>query len=839
MNKRNKLILLLIVFFSVFLAGCNKDNNDNKPKEEEKENNIQLYKATYQDEYFLDIGDTFNPFLTEYTTGDLTFESSDPEIVSVDEEGNICANALGDVVISMFEDGRYFGSGVFHVINRYDLQYNVTNSLMNELKEKLDAYDSYNYFTFTSHDLSDGKDSSFKLKKSPFYYETNTSSEHKVVKEKSGKYYNLDIKDDRKYIELTATTKEDIENEYKSTVEELINVDSNEIERKYELKKKGDTYTLRFMLIDSNYFYHELIENTFYTTQVEILKNAIMEIQFKLFESKVEVSFTVYIHYITKNIVIDATVVGNMTFDFNNFDEFNDEGYKYSKPLKMEDAYDFGPLNTIPKYGSGYHYGYLEKGTYTCVNDDTNSYIKNGILKLYDSTGQEIVPTCFTDSYLFLTIDVPKDDYYYLLLSGLGASNNHGHLEKITTSHDSKPLASDTGHIENRYDYLEYTYNSLDENEVIKITNNKDYPVYFYTDYIKQFVIADSASFYYTIEGHQDFYINPNDGEYKLYLISSLKDQSNVDLDYSYDFDITVEVLKNDNGTDLENLDLVTEEYGKEYFTGLGLDERCLLLKAEKTGVYSFDCDALVSIDRHDPHKPGFYLEEGEYIVKLTKHYTMFTITKIKYHYIDSSDKDVDVIIPKNGDPSLKVQNVVESQVIKYHFTFDEDTIISYPIEQLKIYDFEDNQVEIPKFPASAFSDFYILTKLKKGDYYFVLTKNINYDSNISIRVYEGEFEYFDIDSTNTIDFGYEYSYQTNNAYFAYYRVYEANADCDLVFDGSVYDTKVYVFDESLEKVSFSSSDRNQRIIHLEEGKKYYIIIKISGINSSITVSKK
>ena len=46
-----------------------------------------------------------------------------------------------------------------------------------------------------------------------------------------------------------------------------------------------------------------------------------------------------------------------------------------------------------------------------------------------------------------------------------------------------------------------------------------------------------------------------------------------------------------------------------------------------------------------------------------------------------------------------------------------------------------------------------------------------------------GRTEYEKYYGTFAVDFGYEYSYQTNNTYFAYYRVYEANADCDLVFD--------------------------------------------------------
>lgn len=840
MRKTKIGFVLLVLVFSFYLFSCGNDNmvidetttDNSEPSfsvtnifDDHPDNSI-----TRQSSYDLIVGDRLNPFNKKFNKDLMTLTSNHPDILSVDESGNVEALSTGSAIITAYKNDEKIDEISFYVRERKEINYNSSDELLEELMDTLSLYDGSNYFSITYFDVDRECKITERFRKSPFYYElsgegTNFGSEeHTKIEVHNDKYFISKINDHSKYIYRERINLEDyIDVSPESFVDE-IDLDIDDFSAKYELNKINNTYILKVSLKDYLPAYRE-VEYATDSVYEKVLGSTIVELQFVCRENSVDINYTVDLHCIDSNLVYDLTYNSSIICSFSSFSEFNDQGYRYGPAKTIEDIYDETDLKTLHyiEGSSNYYYGYLEAGTYAVENPTAMAHISSLYVSIYNDK-KELLNSKLSlhDRWKFCNLfTINESGYYYIAMGYQILDTLDFNLTKLeTNSKTPLPLQSYSGSINSRYDYQEFTYDSQDENEVIKITNNKDYPVYIYSDFKKN---SDNAN-YFTIDGGEYLYIDPKDGESSIYVISNIFMVNDLDYDYSYDYDITVESIHNDNGLDMDNLDLVTEEYGKDYFIGYFYEPRKVKLIAEKTGYYDFDnvFQILINDKTVNRESCGYYLETGEYILTLWTNSHLFYVSPIKYTYYDTSDFDLDVTIPISGDPNftmLRQKKMASNQVVKYYFTLETTAILFIDIVNVQIFDENDVKVSFKTNGLHGFEA--ILQEFKPGRYYF-RCDSLSYDNPISIYIYTSETEeYLSTDLTNMLELGYSYKADKNaQPYEGYYRVFESERDIDLTKSSGV----IYVVDSQMNLLSLTR-ENGKAFYHLEANHKYYVII--------------
>ena len=848
-NKKCLMILSFLLSFLLFSCGSNSTTTTTGGFAETSIDPYDIFTSrapietiTYQSGYTLNVGDSFNPFNPIYITNEVTFfESSNPNVLSVDSKGNVKALDEGDATVTVYKNNAYWHSVPFHVNQKKELIFNETDDLLVELVDKMNSYTS-NYITIETFDESLVSNINYKMSKSPFYYEKSGEGshfdDHTVIEEHNNKYFILKIHDKSKSIERKGLSEEEIE-EYKfdSSIQ-TIGIDFSSLGNRYELTKEDNVYVLRMYLSDVLSVFKLNIQAT------QLPGNAIFEYRFNFSEYRIETDYTIDIHYIKNNRVYDESRSSYLNIDFRKFRIFDDSNYRYGPAKTIEDIYDETDLDILHYIdgGSNYYYGYLEEGTYAVENPSAMALISDFYVWIYNDK-KELINSkpSLHDQWRFCNLfTINESGYYYIGMNYQNFGNLDFNLTKIEyNSKTPLPLQSYSGSINGRYDFKEFTYHSEDENEVIKITNNKDYPLYIYSDFKSAFDnMNGDLKNYFTVEGNQSLYINPKDGDSSIYVISSLRTTHDLDANYSYEYDFTFESIHNDNGLDMDNLDLVTEEYGKEYIIGYSYEPRKVKLIAEKTGYYAFDnCFQILFNDKSINRETfGYYLEAGEYILTLWTNNHVFYASPIKYTYYDTNDFDLDVIIPISGDPDftiLRQKKMAANQVVKYYFTLETNTILYIDVANIQIFDENDAKVSFKTKGLNGFE--VILQELKPGRYYFRCDSQ-SYDTPMLIYIYTSETEeYLSVDLTNELELGYTYKADKNaNPYEGYYRVFESDHDIDLIKSTGY----VYVVDSQMNLIELTW-ENGDAFYHLEANQKYYVIILKNDYKDIVITEKK
>ena len=835
-NKKCLMILSFLLSFLLFSCGSNSTTTTTGGFAETSIDPYDIFTSrapietiTYQSGYTLNVGDSFNPFNPIYITNEVTFfESSNPNVLSVDSKGNVEALDQGDATITVYKNNAYWHSVPFHVNQKKELIFNETDDLLVELVDKMNSYTS-NYITIETFDENLVSNINYKMSKSPFYYEKSGEGshfdDHTVIEEHNNKYFILKINDKSKFIERKGLSEEEIE-EYKfdSSIQ-TIGIDFSSLGNRYELTKEDNVYVLRMYLSDVLSVFKLNIQAT------QLPGNAIFEYRFNFSEYRIETDYTIDIHYIMNNRVYDESRSSYLNIDFRKFRIFDDSNYRYGPAKTIEDIYDETDLDILHYIdgGSNYYYGYLEEGTYAVENPSAMALISDFYVWIYNDK-KELLNSkpSLHDQWRFCNLfTINESGYYYIGMNYQNFGNLDFNLTKIEyNSKTPLPLQSYSGSINGRYDYQEFTYHSEDENEVIKITNNKDYPLYIYSDFKSAFDNMNGEHInYFTVEGNQSLYINPKDGDSSIYVISSLQTTHDLDANYSYEYDFTFESIHNDNGLDMDNLETITEEFGNEYLLGLGFEQRYAKLIAEEKGFYNFNVVEQLYFNNEKVNRTskGYPLDKGEYIITLPNLYYRFHLTPIKYTYTPTPDFDTYVTLPTSKENNLKSVKESKYQNVRYYFSLEEDSVLSINFRTVQVFDTSGNPVSFKAEYSINNTGAYIHIKLSKGDYYFTSDIVENHDLQIKNDT-QNYSDGFSFEDNPNIEIGYEYK-KTDNTSIPdiYYRVFESEDDVDLKFSSG----RIYIIDDDYNIFIMNEDDRN-RNFHFEANRKYGVIILVT-----------
>ena len=814
-----KHFFLIFVFMGLFLLGGCDESNENTSTENQTTTTSQDEQITHQENYILYIGDELNPF-KKIPDGIITYESKNPDILSVDAKGNIKALSKGSTSIFVYKDSNLYGTAYFEVQEKASITKEDTDNLFDELFNKIASYDTYNSFIFTTAESENAI--LYKTSKNPLHIEeiigSGVNQSFNIYEMINGNYYVSNINEISKTITTTQMDETTATEKMKLSVASVLGINPLEL-KTYEISKDNYKYNLRIPLSDFKSI-PDQISQAYGPEFPEALLDTVLDFDFYLVEKEIYIVLSFTLHYIEDDYVLHIPFSYHYNFDFQSFTFFSSEGYSYNLAKSLNSAV-LQDLSVIEHggYGQTYYYGgTLKKGRYA-IQADSSSFMSELQYKIYDSDKKEAnLKEGFDDSlYLEGMFTIPEDGVYYFGITCGAGEKSHFYIVPIEDhNREVLPLEDSTGSIYDKYDYQTYTYESSDKNEIIKITNNGDELLFLYCDSLKTNLPYNYPE--YLIKPGEYKYINPNDGKVDIHIISGQEYVDAAKAAYNYSFH--VDILTNDNGTDLDNLDYLTEEYDKEYFVGLGMETRYIKLKVEKEGYYNIkpSTTAFIYIDGKEQKEFGFYLTPGEYTVKLYYSTSHFFITQIKYTFIDVSDKEVDVTLPIYGRSHLRQQKVLDTQIIKYRFSLAEDSLISFDTGKIQIFDEEDNALTIKGLGLQ------IITKLKAGNYYFIDFVSASNSVNLPIGIVEIELEeYFELNSDKALEFNYEYIFNTNlmSIYRYKYRVFESDTEMDIKITG----INSYILSEDGIGIRHQNTTDGSWIYHLEANTKYYFFL--------------
>jgi hypothetical protein len=756
----------LVILFSFIFVGCDQDNNSKKTEDARL-----IFEET---EYEVYVGDelTLNP-IKEGKINDIKYQVKNTSVISCDENGVITALKEGtsylDIIVNEDLNSKITLKIIVEAkvpvidVGNVDDNRRVYNELLSEITSFSNKMDNSNFLTFTIQVENDGETNTqiIKAMNEPMYLavEDGFSSFPTVIQEEDGKIFEYTFNDsiniNRKYLQA----KDDFipTDDYEMDTESLLHFTFNP--ERGHAKKVGNTYTFQA-------YYRDALDETSKEIMEELYK-ALGLTTTKLYHSIVIISYTLSEHQMTitntlnlelevnnRTIPLNMDVSYNIsTQEFTKID-FNDPKYQFSKPTCFEEvreSTDFNQPYTIDQYGTDYLKVSLEKGQY--VITDHESFYSNFNIEIYDLEQNKIpsalnISSGYMNQFNFTFMIPESKEYFVKLKNGISVERmltfNKLDYETLFDLDHPKEMTHATGTIEGEWDFEYYEYQANDT-EIMKLTNAGEHRLY---------LIANqygNGYNLYQLEPSQHLYLKVTEGVNKFYISNHIGYQTK-----AYDYAFHVETIENNNGSEsnFDQMESITEEYSEKLFmAGYGLEDKYLKLIVNTQGRYEFEFDCIepgMSLQVGIMKRSGeniisngynsFAIEPGEYIVRITNNDHIFGIGKIKYNFRDSSDKDVEVELPKadlkdiysDSFTDLKNQKVVTTQKIKYYFTLTEDSTLVYDETHMFIYDQDGKQLSLS--PTYYAYQTYGLIELKAGRYYFT-TPNMYSDYSLPLKI--------------------------------------------------------------------------------------------------------
>lgn len=759
--------IFFLLLFSLLLFSCNNDSENNKssttetikPKLMFSETTIEL---TVGEEYIL------NP-IQEGNITSITYSVENQSIISCSNQGVITAVKAGTSKLYVVANGDQSTKVTLTItvkanntgIDVGDVEENrlIYNQLISKVNSFSQKIDNSNYLTFTIKADVDGNTSSQTIKaiNNPIYIETKTDADTypMIIQEEDGKIF-----------QYTFINSNSLERRYLESKEEFMKDNDYEIDTQSFLSFTFDPNNGNAKMVGNSYVFtvlykdaldensKEIIESLYNLLGIPVtnLYNSIVVITYSINDKSI--SFSLNLEIVLQSFKYKSRMI--MTYDIS-IDEFtkidlSDPKYRLSKPTCFEEVRETTDITkpyVLESYAKDYLKVTLEEGQYYISDEENNA--SNLIIDIYDLDLNKI-PSTFNISSIYVplfntTFVIPETKEYYIKLDNnisrdRTISFNKLDYDTYVDIRNPKVLTNNnSGTIEGLWDFEYYEYNAS-EKTILKITNTGENIVSvictIYGDEYQNYNIHVNNHIYVKVDkGINKFYINSNTTS-------------------SITYSLNVEVIENNNGTETNynNMDVITTEYSdKLYMAGYGINDKYLKLIVDKKGMFYFDYECIelgMSLQFAVTNKNGegvlsvgynkYHLDIGEYIVRITNNNHVFGIGKVKYRYLDTSDKSIEVNLSKqdlaninnNDFTNLKNQKVLTSQIIKYYFTLSEDSTVLYDERYMYIYDSNDNLLSLT--PPYYTNQNYGLIELKAGRYYFT-TPSMYGESDITLKI--------------------------------------------------------------------------------------------------------
>ena len=844
-------LLSFITCFAIAICILNIVFN-NVGNVEVENNDLKVRNVAEKETYNVYVGDVFTPFYNGVNEL-YNFDTSDWNVVSVDDAGYINAKKLGNAKIYVFDGSICYAYVVINVIEKPIINYNYDEKLYNEFTNRIDDYVINDSFSLeVDYNINNFSELySVKIGNEPFYFESikrvNSNITRECIKKEEDGYYKFDIYEDIKYIKKTLLDDSNFDlSEYNalnfSNVDELknLNFDVTEMEKVNDneyIIKFYSTDIIKFLLGFDN---EEILE------LLSVGKDSIVVCTITFSNDSILVFFSTNYHFVYQGYLLEFPLNVNFSYIYNRVEISDFSTYDFPGPSSIDEAKEPVKFDRIylEKNTKRCVYTYLETGSYLInTRDDSLSDLK---INIYDSEKNEVNLFEFnSNSYLDKIIYIANPDYYYFCFE---YDNKEGSLffSKLEINDSNNEFKkTNNGNIEKKYDFDKYVFEASSDNIAISFTNTGRNNIFVYLDgfYYDNYSSINMYNHIARINNLQTLWLHPLKAKSILYIVSNL--EAKYDDEYIYDYSFEIEIIENNNGTDYDNLDVLKEEYDKNYFLGYDYKPIKLKLNALKHGLYKIysknedlEYSIKFKIEGYNEYKDYYILNEGNYIVEVTYDPNIFKNSYLKYVFIEDYEKNIDIelqtIENKNDISSKKYYfNNIKTESgldVKYHFFLEEDTIIVLNPNHTIIYD-ENNK------PVTFINEYYskLYFKLSTGSYY-VRFYSIN-DSFLLAKIsFDCQAFSEDIDNQIMFDYQYEYgyNYEFSNNDICYYTLF-FNEDFVIKIDSNI--STLFIYDENLEKVIFSSVDKI-KIIKLEGNKKYYFLVPCKYYDGYLIIRK-
>ncbi len=830
MKKYKYYFILVLSLFVFLLSSCDNKEADSQKSDDTEEvlkDNHNASMVAQKKSHTIVVGDVYNPF---YALGsEYTFKSTDEKICKVNSKGDVEGVAKGNAHINVYKDNKIFAYLEFKVTEGQKINYNYDENLYNELMDKVNSYNNDNVSlteTITSNGIT--QTVGMRMKKEPFYYEMNTGSITYVKQSSVNNNYFMYTVDEankkikKSYIEGFSTNDYSID-----TYGYINNLDDNK-STDMELNKISDNkYNIKTLIGNSTNMFKGLFGSEFdeYLKQIQ---KAVIDTTITLKEKEMIIDIKINMHVIVEKVLI-LNIPVSCTFDiiYDEFNEFDSTGYELSKPTCFQEVEEEENLDefTLEGYTTKYAYMYFKKGRY--VYELTDDLFHNDAkVDLYnkdltDANYKELTGA----EYLSNVFNVKEDGYYYISIDSGSSADHTCKLTKLDeVDNNELEFKTTTGTINSKYDYKTYVYSSTNDNEASKLTNLSSTNLYLYS----QSITTTNFQGYTKVEPNKELYINPEENSV-IYVVSAIEEKSCTnDFDYKYDYSFKVESIINDYGTDYDNLVTLSTEFDQDdYMIGYNLPVKKALLKAEKPGLYYLYSLGLSGKEARfslyldtDVYYPtnGWYKElpAGEYVVNITANDHAFDICKIRYTYVDTSDRDINITLPL-GEGKVKNEQVRETQKIRYFFTLEEDSYLLFNPEQVTIFDLNDKALTIKAKNTYDMREYYF--KLKAGSYYLIYRGTWYLDDFTFGKATTTPTEFVDIDNVQELISGEKYDVAAGYNNCGFGKVTATTTTLKITHNRA----RVTVFDENMDELTIDYVDVSTYTINVQQGKTYYI----------------
>lgn len=536
-----------------------------------------------------------------------------------------------------------------------------------------------------------------------------------------------------------------------------------------------------------------------------------------------------------------------MSIDYSQITpiDFSSGEYTFSPPSCIEEIMTTSPITEVLITDGRFYRLQLKKGQYHM----STSSIFVADIYVYDENGNEIawgIDVSDEDSSISdynYNVIIPSDGIYYVSIGDgeYGTSDTVSFIEcDYETIYDVDNPKTFTlnvsGTVEGMYDIENYVFTSEHE-ELLAIENKSDVTIRIYVN-----------GSYRNIDSGETGCFAVKAGENTILVTSSADESVSYSLSYTELYDA--------NGADRNNLETMSEEWSNDFLLGYGLEKRYIKLHVTERGVYEIkfqstllygetganDIDCGIEGD----YSGTFYsysrrfLEVGDYEIWL-KSYSQAMKVKVKYEFHTAKDLDINVELPVCKDSevysidAIKSQRVDRGQLVKYHFTLNESSIVRY--NEVKIYNEDGKQCSF-----NLANSLYI--KLPAGKYYCTADKYWQDDGEVKIFIVtDFKGTYIDFENMPILVKDVKQSFYIEKGEYVFFK-FEIENDgeyvvpCNYIDDDATdhdYSFYVHIFDENMN--AMNAVFDNGYVYDLKKG-EYYVAVScgLSGREYNITL---
>lgn len=514
------------------------------------------------------------------------------------------------------------------------------------------------------------------------------------------------------------------------------------------------------------------------------------------------------------------------------------------------------------------YYTKLEKGVYSFLSDPWERATQSVVVRDANGKYLDVVPVKISecDTYFSSHYVIPEDGWYYVSVTNYSDDTETIYYQKH--NYDNIPdkdnplfiivsdVNSNKGVLEGLHDFEYYRLeNNTKDTKVYCITNESNVPLVFVFNHIKHDHM-DEFKNEYRISPGEKLYFFGYPGVTDIPLISyHSTDSKDEKINYSF----KVSEIKNPNSENIYSsyLKEITEEFSDNYYLfGSDIPTTYMKFVLKEKCFISFDYEICYIESANSTITPIIYdstgkkvnirnlFEPGEYRVAFELSFCDVCYMKVKYtsisaepHNINVTLKELGYSLNSNKFSEIYNQRYSYQQIVKYHFTLKEKSVIIFAHKDVMIYNQNEELLVFP--PNEEWNNNTLCyIALPPGNYYFTTTDSYGLSGSNSSPIRIGiknniKNSIYDVDNPQIIEVGTPMTCKNSSSSDVQYFQFKIDEAADYTFD--IETGRLILYNESKEYIG-PLNETITKYKYLTEGTYYLVITNVSNSIKEYTI---